>query len=87
MALCSSTRLRYLQTGGNNPEILLQLAGMEQDAIALAQKDGDVNDSHRKNFGIYYCTALKTHDFLFYAGLASLYFSQLIICLTAEIAK
>ena len=44
-------RLRYLQSGGNNPEILLYIAGMEQDAIALAQKNGDVNAKHQKDLG------------------------------------
>jgi len=44
-------RLRYLQSGGNNPEILLHIASMEQDAIALAQSNGDINARHRKNLG------------------------------------
>ena len=44
-------RLRYLQSGGNNPEILLHLASIEQDAIALAQNNGDINARHRKNLG------------------------------------
>jgi len=44
-------RLRYLQGGGNNPEILLHIAGMEKDAIALAQKNGDATARHRKDRG------------------------------------
>ena len=51
LELCSIMRLRYLQSGGNNPEILLYIAGMEQDAIALAQKNGDVNAKHQKDLG------------------------------------
>jgi len=44
-------RLRYLQSGGNNPEILMHIAGMEKDAIALAQKNGDVSAKRRKDLG------------------------------------
>jgi len=44
-------RLRYLQSGGNNPEILLHIATMEQDAITLAQNNGNVNARQQKNLG------------------------------------
>ena len=47
-------RLRYLQSGGNNPEILLHIAGMEKDAIALAQRNGDINARQRKDIGKSY---------------------------------
>jgi len=50
-------RLRYLQSGGNNPEILLHIASMEQDAITLAQTNGIVYTRHQKNQGeLIYCT-------------------------------
>jgi hypothetical protein len=34
-------RQRYLQNGGSNPEILIEFAQMEQEAIALAAKHGE----------------------------------------------
>ena len=49
--LCSLMRLRYLQSGGNNPEILLRIAGMEKEAILLAQRNGDISAKHRKDLG------------------------------------
>jgi len=62
--MCSLMRLRYLQSGGNNPEILLHIASMEQDAIALAQSNGDINARHRKNLGnsIVICALLHTYS-------------------------
>jgi len=59
--LYSLMRLRYLQSGGNNPEILLHIASMEQDAIALAQNSGNINARHQKNIGnLFICSLWRT---------------------------
>jgi len=56
LEFCSLMRLRYLQSGGNNPEILLHIASMEQEAIALAQTNGSINVRHQKDQGkLIYC--------------------------------
>jgi len=49
--LCSLMRLRYLQSCGSNPEILLHIASLEQDAITLAQNNSKVTTRHQKHLG------------------------------------
>jgi len=44
-------RLRYLQGGGNNPEILLHIASLEQDAIVLARTNGCTDARHNPDQG------------------------------------
>jgi len=44
-------RLRYLQSGGNNPEILLHIADVEQNAIAVAHESGHCKARHQKDLG------------------------------------